>query len=290
MSVSLGARLPEEILQAILVRLDDDYGWGPPTPKRGLASCSLVCRHWAKTIRPLLFETLILRSASDLEQLLAFLAAPAPLGRALTRYIGALYMSEDCASSNCISWSHQVSLRLPRLLSYPSLHCTFSGRTPGSSDSAPSFRRPPLPRQLPARTCAFHQVTLSGLQLSSMRDLADLVRDLQPSMLHFVDVSFGNGSPDFRPLQQSRPLRMPVLRGLRVAQRPKSSSELALWISLSCLLFASKERAPLEDDIQGSMAAIFHVAVSLHGRQESMPDLEAYFSEFNGTPPHFDRC
>ncbi|GJE96143.1 hypothetical protein PsYK624_123360 [Phanerochaete sordida] len=66
---------------------------------------------------------------------------------------------------------------------------------------------------------------------------------------------------------------MAVLRKLCFAQCYKSLSELALWLTLSCLLFAGKDHAPLDDDIQASMAAFFHFSVTLHGRQQSMPDV-----------------
>ena len=45
--------------------------------KKGLAYFSLTCRHWAVAFRPALFNSLILRCANDLEQLVAFLDYPA---------------------------------------------------------------------------------------------------------------------------------------------------------------------------------------------------------------------
>ena len=39
--------------------------------KRSLAACSLVCRHWSKIVRPMLFEWLQLENAADAQFLYA---------------------------------------------------------------------------------------------------------------------------------------------------------------------------------------------------------------------------
>ena len=109
MAGAIGTRLPAEILHAILLRVHDggfDY-----SPKQGLAACSLVCRHWAALIRPMLFGRLTLRSAEDVAQLLAFLRAPAVFGQLLKSLVRAVYLEEDQARRN-VPWGHQFLHRL----------------------------------------------------------------------------------------------------------------------------------------------------------------------------------
>ncbi|GJE95628.1 hypothetical protein PsYK624_118140 [Phanerochaete sordida] len=264
------------MLDAILVRLDDGAWWGPPMLKRGLASCSLVCRHWAKAIRPMLFARITLRNADEVEQLLAFLAAPALLGQTVRSYVRSLHMIEDSASQACIPWSHQISLYLPRFSPEVSVYWTFEGLVAEGTDSVPSFQCPRLPRRLPLQTCQFRHVTLSHLRLPSVRSLADLVKDLPPTALRLLDVTFASEDPDLLPLQQSWPFRFqPLLRELHITRCFKGSAGLVMWLQISCLLFAGKKYSPPNDDVQTSMLSFLHLCVSLHGRQDSMSDLKA---------------
>ena len=65
--------LPSELVHAVLIRTEDFGRNG--LIKRGLASCSLTCKHWAVLIRPMLFMHLTLSSAEDVSRLVAFLNA-----------------------------------------------------------------------------------------------------------------------------------------------------------------------------------------------------------------------
>ncbi|GJF00790.1 hypothetical protein PsYK624_170910 [Phanerochaete sordida] len=223
----------------------------------------------------MLFERITFRSADDVEQLLAFLDAPAFLGDTLKRHILSLHIIEDCASHNSIPWSQQVPLYLPRFSPNVSVSCTFEGLIPGSNDSAPLFRRSSLPRRLPMKTCKFRHVTLSGLRLPSVRGLADLVKEMLPTDLHLLDVAFADENPDLLPLEQSWPLRLPpLLRELHITRCFKGSAGLALWLQLSSLFFAGKGFAPLDVDVQTSVFNVLHLCVLLHGRQDSTSDLQ----------------
>ena len=85
-----GADVPSEIISAIVENLHPmiiaeftrgcivnvDDGW---RRTKGLAACSLVCRHWAKIITPMLFERVVLFSQEDVQFLRDLLADDQPL-------------------------------------------------------------------------------------------------------------------------------------------------------------------------------------------------------------------
>ncbi|GJE96149.1 hypothetical protein PsYK624_123420 [Phanerochaete sordida] len=70
-------------------------------------------------------------------------------------------------------------------------------------------------------------------------------------------------------------LRLP-LNELRVTRCFKASTDFALWINISFLLFAGKDRAPLNSDLQTAISTFCHLCVSLHRLQHSPPELHAF--------------
>ncbi|GJE96147.1 hypothetical protein PsYK624_123400 [Phanerochaete sordida] len=71
---SAGQRVPPELIKRIALYCVEWDRHGEPTDKRGIAACSLTCRYWAPLLTPMAFPRLVLRTAADIVQLLAFLA------------------------------------------------------------------------------------------------------------------------------------------------------------------------------------------------------------------------
>ena len=180
MSTVPQSHLPPELVHAILIRMRDENE-NYLLIKRGLASCSQTCRYWAASIRPLLFGSLTLRSREDVAQLVASLDADY-LQPALSDCIHSIDVVEDQASAKS-PCSHQLIRLHRRLPRADFLGWTVKG-APAASDgqdlralktrSLLPFST--IPRTLPPSTLhQFHRLTLTGLSLRSLQDLASLV-------------------------------------------------------------------------------------------------------------------
>ena len=192
--------LPDELAHAILVRMwDRDERYKPV--KRGLASCSLTCRHWASVIRPLLFDQLTIRSAADIAQLLAFLDSPEILDPTLRDCLRELDAIDDRTLLS-IPWNHQIS-RLHRRIPKPhSVLLTIENS--GADDKLHPGRDPPrpfaiIPRTLPGSIMSLWRLTLSNLQIPSVKALADYVEHLRTSVIELNAATFAKEEvPDIR--------------------------------------------------------------------------------------------
>ncbi|EKM52859.1 uncharacterized protein PHACADRAFT_261515 [Phanerochaete carnosa HHB-10118-sp] len=153
--------LPDELVHAILIRLQDGELWGKQS-KRGLALCSLTCRHWAKLIKPMLFGYLTLMCTEDVSQLLAFLCTPDFLHCALRDCAHNLDLVEDRASSS-IPWGHHVLLRLHQHLPHVFVNWAVKGASADGRSKLSSLPSGQLPRTLPSSSVTLHHVTLSCL-------------------------------------------------------------------------------------------------------------------------------
>ncbi|KAJ3554327.1 hypothetical protein NM688_g3167 [Phlebia brevispora] len=102
--------LPEEILDRILyfVANDSYHSTGGVVNKAGLCSCSLTCRYWARRTIAALFDTISLRSHSDLNTLLDLFATSQ---RPIASDIRAIHIVQ-ADDKNQPPWIHHALLRL----------------------------------------------------------------------------------------------------------------------------------------------------------------------------------
>ncbi|EKM52875.1 uncharacterized protein PHACADRAFT_149800 [Phanerochaete carnosa HHB-10118-sp] len=292
-----GTRLPEEIIHAIVIRLDDrESGYGgtwPYRPKRppkhGLASCSLTCRHWAKIVRPILFYSLTLRTAEDLSQLSAFLGAPDFLGCSLGRCILDLDVVED-RSSPGVPWSHRFPLIIHQQLRLSSYVTWTMNGTPADNQVQPTsnpllFPSALLPRTLPMSTMRLERVSLCNLRLPSARSLISFVKHLHIAQLKLDNIVFPEESLFLRHVPQAS-------SSLRTASHDRHEqfffsncirqlSNLPFWLKLSTLLLTNQRHPPLDDDIEQLVAKHLHLLRSLHQCEDSIPELRVYHTGFS---------
>ena len=184
--------LPDELVHAILIRMwDRDKDYKPV--KRGLASCSLTCRHWANLIRPLLFDELTIRSAEDVAQLLAFLNGPDTIHPYLRDCIKVLRVIDDRTSSS-IPWSHQIFRLHRRMPQIDRIYLTIENSgaddklRPGCNSTRPFAI---IPRTLPGSIMPeLKCLTLSNLRLPSVKALANYVEHLRTPQIELNAVTF----------------------------------------------------------------------------------------------------
>ena len=237
--------LPDELVHAILIRTQDhDATWKPI--KRGLTSCSLTCRHWAKLIRPMLFYSLVLRSTDDIEQLLAFLSTPDSLGNPLRSCLGSVEAVEEQTAS-AAPWSHHVF----RLYGAVGAHMTWTIRC-RSADQQPDQTQSALlpssilPRTFPISTTYPSRLVLSGLRLPSVQHLVNFVQHVRVREIEIVDIIFTDGDLD-RVRWPRRPHPWGKHRFLDISFAFAQPSNLQTSLKLSGILFASQGRMQLND-------------------------------------------
>ena len=263
--------LPSELVHAILIQMRDDDENHLPI-KRGLASCSQICRYWAAAIRPELFRDLTLRSGDDVSLLIAFLDADS-LQPALSGCIHSLDVVEDQASTGP-PWSHQM-VRLHRHLPRARIPGWVVKDAPAASDGqdpqAPKSMSPlpfsTLPRALPRST--LFQITslkLSGLSLRSLRGLASLVRNqILCEQLELDNVTFREETPD--EIQLRRVASRSVLYMIEILHVRLDRDAILYWMKASRILFACRDHERLDTAILELVANYLHLLVSHSGRQ-----------------------
>ena len=263
--------LPDEIIHAILVRAEEwdstDPSWAPLKP--GLAACSLVCRHWARIIRPIIFEWLTLRSAGDIEQLIVFLDTPSllPAVYSLEDCIRGIQVIEDVESAH-IPWSHQIFRlrhRLPMVF-YAEVKMTIGVRK-GDSHCHPDRRSAlpfaALPRTLPGSTKPLDVLTLRCVQLPSVQNLANCIEHLGALKIELDEVTFAK---DHIPvLSRRRPhthSRLVAISTFRVFEDWKSIKH---WLKLSLVIIAKQGLIQADNTALESAETHFRLLLT-HGR------------------------
>lgn len=154
--------------------------------KTGLAACSLTCRYWATAIRPVLFSSLVLRSADDFDQMIALVEAPtSPAGDLVSTFVREVGIELDGSPQR--PWLHhlrKLSVHLgpkrpPRLRGMEPPSFLFRMRVVGDGHSnLESIHLLPfqdLPRSLPHIYPALLSLRLENLRLRPSRDLIRLV-------------------------------------------------------------------------------------------------------------------
>ena len=268
-------RLPPELVHAILIQMRDRDEHRYPI-KRGLASCSLTCRYWAPSIRPLLFEMLTLRSGEDVSQLVAFLDADS-LQPALNSCIHYLCMVEDQALAES-SWSHQLIRLTRRLPEACILHWAVKGSSAASDSQHLLVRNrmsplpfAALPRTLPPSILGrVFRLTLSGLSLRSLRDLARFLGNQMSCYgIELENVTFAEESVEEVQLHRAPAFRS-VLDSIRVSHGLLGRDAILYWMKTSRTLFSSQGHERLDNNILELVESYLHLLISRTGRQDQI--------------------
>lgn len=213
MSAVTGADLPSEIIHHVLNELW--YSKAHPDTsetfnyKRGLSTCSQVCRYWAKIVRPLLFEYLKLESIDDVLQLQRFIdsGSPADIDQPLRRCVHDVTIQQR--GPQTAPWMHHVSRLLRRLDDVNvMLHIVNTAPHEAKQDHTsiqlrsflPSHL---LPRALPTSFIPLHGLILQGTCFVSRVQLTRILGGLP--LLQSCEcrrVSFADDTAD---LAQNRP-------------------------------------------------------------------------------------
>lgn len=147
-------------------------------PKKGLSRCSLVCRHWAMTVRVGLFSRLILRSAEDLDMLFMFMNSSAAAGRPISHLIRRIHIELDNKPQR--PWLHHLH-KLSKCIDLAGapFHVQYELRIIGSTTTAlqakhmlPSHS---LPRSHPHMHPRIDVLYLEGLHFHQASDLFRLI-------------------------------------------------------------------------------------------------------------------
>ncbi|KIP05704.1 hypothetical protein PHLGIDRAFT_488066 [Phlebiopsis gigantea 11061_1 CR5-6] len=190
MSPATGADLPPEVIHKILGELSANprRHWLPitsgqdcPTIKKaGLAACSLACKHWAKTIRPILFAKIDICNVQDLFTLLSFLESSMRFEPQLSKCIGALLVKLRDAETP--PWLHHIQDITKHVWPLQiDLHFTVTSPIPDSASWEGHLPLYGLPRRLPGAFCRLNLLQLENLRLRSDLDLFKFV-DNFPSL------------------------------------------------------------------------------------------------------------
>ncbi|EKM52888.1 uncharacterized protein PHACADRAFT_186918 [Phanerochaete carnosa HHB-10118-sp] len=197
MLLATEADIPPELVRRIALFCVDWDKDLEPTQKRGLAACSLTCRYWAQLLTPLIFRRLVLKSAEDIFQLLAFLSAADDRTPPLREAVKKIELGEDRATTK-IPWSHhmvKLHKQLPNVNFQRDMQLTVTGSS-GSGDAGmdDTFLLPfhTLPRTLPASWTPINYLTLRGLRIATVKALTDCTKNIATRFLVLDDVTFKN--------------------------------------------------------------------------------------------------
>ena len=263
--------LPPELVHAVLMRMED---WGKNGQiKRGLASCSLACRYWATLIRPLLFEEITLRSGEDVSQLVASLDADF-LQPALSNCIEYINVVEDQTLAVPL-WSHQLMRLAPRIPLASIWQWNVEDAPAASNDQSPqkpASRLPfsALPKTLPPSALPrVHFLTLSGLALRSLRELARFVGNQICEELVLDSVTFAEESADEIQLRRV-PASWSKLVSIHISHGLLDRDAILYWIKTCHIPFASQGHERLDSDTLELAVNYLYLLISHPGRQDQI--------------------
>ncbi|KIP01453.1 hypothetical protein PHLGIDRAFT_355851 [Phlebiopsis gigantea 11061_1 CR5-6] len=210
--------------------------------KRGLAACSLTCRYWAPAVRAVLFRTLILRSADDLDQLIAFLGSSTAIAPPISSLVQFVRIEMDGSPQR--PWLHHLN-KLDKDLNFSrscALRALYDVSIVNDGEAAPPkvmhiFPFQFLPRSPPLACPPIHSLCLDRLHLRQPRDLLRAISSIrQLAHCSITGVTFKDASfPDMRmPLLGHRtplaPRRFTVIVGHCGDDTPSTQLALATAI------------------------------------------------------------
>jgi hypothetical protein len=180
-------RLPPELFQRILLRLTDeafldDGEQQPCLGKRGLGSCSLVCRYWVQC-RRVLFRYLYLRTREDALTFIDFVKADTGAYN-IGYYVAQLTLEQS--TSEC-TWVHVVALMV-KSRPWPSgrrpdMKLVVRGNPAKMDSSAQAYYSyhtifGDLPRSLPPSCIQTNSMTLSNLHFKDVQEMLLCLRSI----------------------------------------------------------------------------------------------------------------
>ena len=198
----VNVHLPSEMINKVVGYLSPEiwynncFDTAKKQLKTGLAASSLTCRYWALIIRRMLFRSLVLRNAEDLDQLFIFLYSSTPTREPLSSLVHDIGIELDGSPQR--PWLH----RLPKLSSISSLEARRSAHQRGSSEILYRIRvvgcagpdpvegAPQMihalpsqnhPRSIPQKHPVAQSLWFEGLRLRNSDSLAQLIHSFSPA-------------------------------------------------------------------------------------------------------------
>ncbi|KAJ3555676.1 hypothetical protein NM688_g2443 [Phlebia brevispora] len=199
-----GADVPVELFDILLkyIRLEREYDYddgGIPMDKRELGLISLACGRWARTLRPLIFRMITLRSIEDAHTLLSFLHHP---HSSIAPYIDVVVLSQSLTPYPYLPWVHRTPVfdQIMGALKTecPDLEIAFCGPLPNGKFTKGICEM--LPRSVPWAFIGVKCLHLKDLQFKKLGDLMRIPREL-PSLRTFIcrDIIWEDTSPEELP-------------------------------------------------------------------------------------------
>ncbi|KAJ3531933.1 hypothetical protein NM688_g7498 [Phlebia brevispora] len=168
-----GADVPQELFDNVIRHLYLRHS-GVRASKRELGQISLVCRRWAKLIRPKIFEQLELRNRDDADTLLSFVRCPTSV---ISGYIKSLTLKLSVNLYPYAPWIHTVCfLILHRLPTKPDIELTVEGPLP--SNKAMTGVHDMVPPTYPHCSSGITYLGLCDVQFKSFVDIMRTIGDM----------------------------------------------------------------------------------------------------------------
>ncbi|KAJ3559792.1 hypothetical protein NM688_g123 [Phlebia brevispora] len=224
--------------------------------KRQRGVISLVCRRWADTLRPWIFDSITLRSREDADALFSLSLRP---HSDVLDYINVIEVSQSLTQYPYRPWIHTVYPAFDKLDSrIPAIHLTLCGPLPEGKFMKSICER--LPASVPLYFTSITRLTLTNLHFRRVTDLVRIPREL-PSLqfVHCRDITWNCPSSAEMPPASQYLSRMPVsdLDGITYALQGCTDNSVAGWFTA---LLAPRWR----DRVQQSDAHIIcHIASAL---------------------------
>lgn len=247
MAATRAGELPSHIIVALITRLLPDLYHSPK--KKGVATFSLVCRHWAHSLRETLFSSLTLRTRNDFVFLLAILDCPiARPGPPLHECIAQLTIAQfPDWSLGPVNVFRKISKRIKlSCIELDVRNCQVSAPLPTpdgrrTQDYLPFFS---LPRPLPGRLLLpLTDLRLSNVQLPRQTDLVRLLDSLPTVRNCFLtEVRFVESAAIRRRLLR------PHSRLTHVQLCDCGDGTLGSQLELAAALIASQRRVRIDDE------------------------------------------
>ncbi|EKM52853.1 uncharacterized protein PHACADRAFT_149780 [Phanerochaete carnosa HHB-10118-sp] len=274
--------LPGEVVHAILVRVKDRDA-EDALLKHGLTSCSLICRHWAKVIRPILFFELNLKSADDISQLIEFLSQPDFLGHSLQNCIHILNIVGD-RTPQSIPWVHQM-LRLKGRFAFINITLVMEG-IPEADLPQPEAKHISLlpfswlPKTLPMSFGFLNALTLSGMRVPSIRALVDCVAHLRVGELTLENITFSKQEVEV--FRFRRPRHFSPEFYLSISHCFQDTDDLTRWFRISNFLFARQGYMMLNDVAWALVDKHIPLLLSLTRHQDQIKHMSVRSRGYSG--------
>ncbi|KAJ3556659.1 hypothetical protein NM688_g1906 [Phlebia brevispora] len=232
-----GVDVPQELFDSMIKHLGWKRGYenrsmvNVKASKQELGRLALVCRRWAKSLQPKIFEEITLRNREDAVALLSFLKCPTS---AVSRYVRELKLVIAITSYPYPPWIHTVcSFIFPRLHCKPKIILTLDGPLP--SEKAMKSLHEFIPGSMPLFCSGIQRVNLTDLHFKSYTHLSHTIASL-PNLIH---ISLKKVTWDCTPESENE---VPPARRARFRQPPKYSMEectanaAAIWfrVLLNC--------------------------------------------------------